>query len=152
MDKMNPDDAKEAIFWEAEQHVPFDIDDVCLDFQVLNDTGLGQVVCREEQSAASCGTGSEGDGEGTPDGAQVPLQAYFSQDHGILKVSLGKLAAGHQQAQRDRQIQRGTILAYIRGSQVHSDAPQGELEAGIGEGGGDSLPALLDGPVRQTDG
>ncbi len=37
MDKMNPDDAKEAIFWEAEQHVPFDIDDVCLDFQVLND-------------------------------------------------------------------------------------------------------------------
>jgi len=37
MDKMNPDDAKEAIFWEAEQHVPFDIDDVCLDFQVLSD-------------------------------------------------------------------------------------------------------------------
>ncbi len=37
MDKMNPDDAKEAIFWEAEQHVPFDIDDVCLDFQVLKE-------------------------------------------------------------------------------------------------------------------
>jgi type IV pilus assembly protein PilM len=37
MDKMNPDDAKEAIFWEAEQHVPFDIDDVCLDFEVLRD-------------------------------------------------------------------------------------------------------------------
>jgi type IV pilus assembly protein PilM len=37
MDKMNPDDAKEAIFWEAEQHLPFDIDDVCLDFQILRD-------------------------------------------------------------------------------------------------------------------
>ena len=37
MDKMNPDDAKEAIFWEAEQHVPFDIDDVCLDFQILRE-------------------------------------------------------------------------------------------------------------------
>ena len=41
MDKMNPDDAKEAIFWEAEQHVPFDIDDVCLDFQVLKPRQLG---------------------------------------------------------------------------------------------------------------
>jgi type IV pilus assembly protein PilM len=37
MDKMTPEDAQEAIFWEAEQHVPFDIDDVCLDFQILND-------------------------------------------------------------------------------------------------------------------
>jgi type IV pilus assembly protein PilM len=37
MDKMAPEDAQEAIYWEAEQHVPFDIDDVCLDFQILND-------------------------------------------------------------------------------------------------------------------
>lgn len=44
MDKMNPDDAQEAIFWEAEQHVPFDIDDVCLDFQVLkDDVGANQM-------------------------------------------------------------------------------------------------------------
>jgi len=44
MDKMNPDDAREAIFWEAEQHVPFDIDDVCLDFQVLKeDVGVNQM-------------------------------------------------------------------------------------------------------------
>lgn len=44
MDKMNPDDAKEAIFWEAEQHVPFDIDDVCLDFQILkDDVGANQM-------------------------------------------------------------------------------------------------------------
>lgn len=37
MDRMPPEDAQEAIFWEAEQHVPFDIDDVCLDFQILRD-------------------------------------------------------------------------------------------------------------------
>jgi type IV pilus assembly protein PilM len=37
MDKMAREDAQEAIYWEAEQHVPFDIDDVCLDFQILND-------------------------------------------------------------------------------------------------------------------
>jgi type IV pilus assembly protein PilM len=37
MDRMDQEDAREAIFWEAEQHVPFDIDDVSLDFQILND-------------------------------------------------------------------------------------------------------------------
>ncbi|MBN1163501.1 MAG: type IV pilus assembly protein PilM [Candidatus Krumholzibacteriota bacterium] len=44
MDKMAPEDAQEAIFWEAEQHVPFDIDDVCLDFQILQeDIGANQM-------------------------------------------------------------------------------------------------------------
>jgi type IV pilus assembly protein PilM len=44
MDKMSVEDAREAIFWEAEQHVPFDIDDITLDFQILNeDIGAGQM-------------------------------------------------------------------------------------------------------------
>ncbi|MFO7915210.1 MAG: type IV pilus assembly protein PilM [Candidatus Krumholzibacteriales bacterium] len=44
MDKMSMEDAREAIYWEAEQHVPFDIDDVCLDFQILNeDIGANQM-------------------------------------------------------------------------------------------------------------
>jgi type IV pilus assembly protein PilM len=36
MSKMTDDEARLAIQWEAEQHVPFDIDDVSLDFQILN--------------------------------------------------------------------------------------------------------------------
>lgn len=36
MDKMSDQEARDAIQWEAEQHIPFDIDDVSLDFQVLN--------------------------------------------------------------------------------------------------------------------
>src|SRR5262245_6899693 len=36
MDKMSDQEARHAIQWEAEQHIPFDIDDVSLDFQVLN--------------------------------------------------------------------------------------------------------------------
>lgn len=36
MGKMSDDEARNAIQWEAEQHVPFDIDDVSLDFQILN--------------------------------------------------------------------------------------------------------------------
>ncbi len=44
MDKMSEDDAREAIYWEAEQHVPFDIDDITLDFQILQeDIGANQM-------------------------------------------------------------------------------------------------------------
>jgi type IV pilus assembly protein PilM len=44
MDKMSQEDAREAIYWEAEQHVPFDIDDISLDFQVLQeDVGADQM-------------------------------------------------------------------------------------------------------------
>lgn len=44
MDQMSEEEAREAIYWEAEQHVPFDIDDISLDFQVLqDDIGAGQM-------------------------------------------------------------------------------------------------------------
>ncbi len=36
MDRMSENDAKEVIRWEAEQHVPFDIRSVELDFQILD--------------------------------------------------------------------------------------------------------------------
>ncbi len=44
MDQMSEEDAREAIYWEAEQHVPFDIDDITLDFEILNeDIGADQM-------------------------------------------------------------------------------------------------------------
>jgi type IV pilus assembly protein PilM len=36
MDRLSEEDAKEAIQWEAEQHVPYDINDVSIDFQIIN--------------------------------------------------------------------------------------------------------------------
>jgi type IV pilus assembly protein PilM len=35
MNKLSPEDAEQAVYWEAEQHVPYDINDVSLDFEVL---------------------------------------------------------------------------------------------------------------------
>ncbi len=44
MDQMAEEDAREAILWEAEQHVPFDIDDISLDFQIVReDVGANQM-------------------------------------------------------------------------------------------------------------
>lgn len=44
MEKQKEEEARESLKWEAEQHVPFDIDDVFLDLQILNeDVGDGQM-------------------------------------------------------------------------------------------------------------
>ncbi len=44
MDKMKEQEARERIKWEAEQHVPFEISDVVLDFQIINpDSGNNQM-------------------------------------------------------------------------------------------------------------
>ncbi len=40
MERLPPQEAREAIQWEAEQHVPYDINDVSLDFEIL-DTDVG---------------------------------------------------------------------------------------------------------------
>jgi type IV pilus assembly protein PilM len=41
MDRMKEADAREVIRWEAEQHVPFDMENVQLDFQILDPDGEG---------------------------------------------------------------------------------------------------------------
>jgi type IV pilus assembly protein PilM len=44
MDRLDPKDAREAINWEAEQYVPYDINDVSLDFEILDiDVGPKQM-------------------------------------------------------------------------------------------------------------
>ncbi|HET7275747.1 MAG TPA: type IV pilus assembly protein PilM [Longimicrobiaceae bacterium] len=41
MDRMPADDAREVIRWEAEQYVPFDMENVQLDFQILDPDDVG---------------------------------------------------------------------------------------------------------------
>jgi type IV pilus assembly protein PilM len=41
MDRMSESDARDVIRWEAEQHVPFDMESVQLDFQILNPDDAG---------------------------------------------------------------------------------------------------------------
>jgi type IV pilus assembly protein PilM len=35
MDRLSEEDTREAIYWEAEQHIPYDVSEVILDFQIL---------------------------------------------------------------------------------------------------------------------
>src|SRR6516165_1872891 len=48
MNRLSAEDAQQAVYWEAEQHVPYDINDVSLDFEILgaapNDPAQMQVL------------------------------------------------------------------------------------------------------------
>lgn len=43
LDSMTTEEAEEVIYWEAEQHVPYGIDEVSLDFQILGESGDGKM-------------------------------------------------------------------------------------------------------------
>jgi type IV pilus assembly protein PilM len=43
LDSMTTEQAGEVIYWEAEQHVPYGIDEVSLDFQILGEGGQGKM-------------------------------------------------------------------------------------------------------------
>ena len=38
VDRMNPEELREQIYWEAEQYIPFDVNDVNLDFAILGNS------------------------------------------------------------------------------------------------------------------
>ncbi|MBI5835643.1 MAG: type IV pilus assembly protein PilM [Candidatus Eisenbacteria bacterium] len=42
MDRLGETEARQAIVWEAEQHVPYDVNDVVLDFEILDPQGEGK--------------------------------------------------------------------------------------------------------------
>ncbi len=42
MDRMTEEEVRQIIKWEAEQHIPFNIDDVYIDFHILNSGGEGE--------------------------------------------------------------------------------------------------------------
>ena len=57
MNKLSAEDAQQAVYWEAEQHVPYDINDVSLDFEIL-----GARAGRSEADAGSARRREEGHG------------------------------------------------------------------------------------------
>jgi type IV pilus assembly protein PilM len=42
MDRLPVEEARQAVVWEAEQHIPYDVNDVVLDFQILDPNGEGK--------------------------------------------------------------------------------------------------------------
>jgi type IV pilus assembly protein PilM len=46
MNRLSDEDAQQAVYWEAEQHVPYDINDVSLDFESAGPSATDPSRCR----------------------------------------------------------------------------------------------------------
>jgi hypothetical protein len=62
-----------------------------------------------------------------------------------------QLPARAKDAQSDRKLEPGPFLAPLRRSEVHRDAAEGELEAGISNRGAHAFACFLHGGVGQSD-
>jgi hypothetical protein len=79
-----------------------------------------------------------------PHGAQFTAQPEFTEEleAGQLDPRL-QLSRGHEDAERNGQVEAPAVLGEVGGCEIDGDAACGQLEAGIDESGADALLALL---------
>lgn len=122
---------------------------------ILDDGGLGSARGRHHdalqwpQPLLPCGR--DRDRKGT---ASRPRGAFEREltHHRIVVESLRReLAASGEDAQRDRQVERGRLLRKLGRRQIDHDAIVGPIEARIDHRAGDTVGALADGGVGEPD-
>ncbi len=120
--------------------------------QPLDHSRLGQVVVRQDEAPAPGSPRGQRHRERAADGAKVALEPHLADDHEAAKAVVGKLAARHQDAERDWQVEPGPLLADVGRRQIDGNPLEWELESGVGQRRSDALPPLAHRAVRQSDG
>ena len=93
----------------------------------------------------------DGDRQRAPHRSRAALQGELA-DGSVLAQPLGvHLAAADQQAERDRQIERGGLLGQLGRSQVDHDPVIGPQKARIDDRPFDTMRTLFDGSIRKPD-
>ena len=89
--------------------------------------------------------------EGPSDRARGTVEAHLSNYRDIAQPLGGHLAGGREQRGGQSKVEARARLAQVRRSQVDGDSLEGELPAGVDEGGPDALARLPHGGIRQAD-
>src|SRR6266404_8479840 len=94
---------------------------------------------------------AKGHGQDAFDGTDGSGEGEFT-DHGEVVELVGlDLFAGGEHADGDGEVEAGAFLFDVGGGEIDGGAAHGELEAGIGEGGGDAVLGFAHGGVGQAD-
>ncbi len=117
----------------------------------LHDGGLRGVGSRKHHPAATQRTRAERHRERAPHRAQVPFEAELAHDDVAIEPARRELPAGEENAECDREVERGAGLGPIRGREVARDPLEGEGVAGARERGRHALAALFHRALRQAD-
>jgi hypothetical protein len=79
------------------------------------------------------------------------VQRELTDQHEILDVAAGHGPRRGEDSKRNRQVERGSRLADVRGGEIDGDPMSGELEAGVADGASHPVAALAHGGIRQPD-
>ena len=121
------------------------------DLQSFDHRGFGDIGVRKQNAAESGRPRGQSHGESTPNGAQISLEPDLAQHHVLLEALFRELAAGHQNAERDGQVEGRAVFANVGRGQVDGDATERKTKARVDQGRTDAFPALLYRAVRQAD-
>ena len=98
---------------------------------------------------------AHGNREHAANGTDLAVKGEFADNHGIERLSghvIPKDAHRPQDAEGHRQIEAGTFLTYIGGSEVDGHRAARVTKAGVYQRGLDPFPALPDRGIGQSDG
>ena len=84
-------------------------------------------------------------------GSQRTIETELADEHSLLERLRCQLAGRHENADRNRQIERSSFLADICGRQIDRDPPRWHQKAGIDESRADALATLFDGARSEAD-
>ncbi len=93
----------------------------------------------------------ETDGKHSAHALDLAVQRQLTDDRIGADASVDDHPGSRENAERDRQIERGALLAEVGRSQVHRDPLGRKCKAGVSDGAAHSLTALANSRVRKTD-
>ncbi len=100
----------------------------------LDPRGFGTVGAGDYYAAPPRGPRCQDHGEDAIHLFDPTIQRQFPDQHPIAQAFQTYLARGGKNCDRNGQVEARSLLAEAGRSQVHGDAPQGELQAGIADG------------------
>ena len=112
--------------------------------------GFVAVARRHHQSMPGAGR-RQGAGQDRRHRAQRPGQGQLTDPFHVLQFHPPQLAAGEQDAHRDRQIETAAVLGQVRRRQIDGDALLGKAEAAVDQRRAHPVLALADRGVGQAD-
>jgi hypothetical protein len=89
--------------------------------------------------------------ERPPGRSREALERELAHHGVVVETFRGKLPAAGENAERDRQVERGGLLGDFRRGKIHDDPVVRAVEPRIDHGAGHAVGALADGCVRQAD-
>ena len=112
------------------------------DAQALDGARLGRIVDGDDEGRDAVPAAGERDGEGAAHGLDLAVERELADDREGVRRAVAQGAGGGEDAEGDRQIEGGALLAEVGGREVHGDAVVREGEAGVADRGADALAAL----------